>query len=168
MKAITIAAFSAFSLCAACTSTPESDVVITEIDPAALPASVTEAIATERPGFEAEEALKKVRDGRVYYDVEGEDSDGSEIEFDVLMQDDGSAQIVEIQRDLDWADVPSEVRDLAFEASEGQTPVRTIESLQTDGAVIYEFFAEGVPADPTWEIRVHGGEVELLTERWVH
>ena len=80
--------------------------------------------------------LKKVRGDRVYFDVEGEDGDGSEIEFDVLMQEDGSAQIVEIQRDLEWSDVPEEVRSIALEASGGETPVRTIESLQTDGAVI--------------------------------
>ena len=168
MNVLKLAAVSAFALCAACTSTPGDDVVITELAPEALPASVTEAIAAERPNFTPSEVLKKVRGDRVYFDVEGEDGDGSEIEFDVLMQEDGSAQMVEIQRDLEWSDVPEEVRSIALEASGGETPVRTIESLQTDGAVIYELFTEGVPADPTWEIRVHGGEVALLNERWIH
>lgn len=143
------------------------DVVITEIEPAALPASVTAAIAAERPDFEIEEVLKKVRDGRTYYDVEGEVADGSELEFDVLM-DGETATIVEIQSDLDFSAVPEEVRMVALEASAGAEPVRTIESTQTDGSVIYEFFAAGQPSDPAWEVRVHGGEVTLLDERWVH
>lgn len=151
---------------AACASSA-NDVVITEIAPAALPASVVDAIAAERPGFTIEEVQKKVRDGRTYYDVEGEVADGSELEFDVLMDGD-AAEIVEIQRDLEWDTVPAEVRTVALDASGGAVPVRTIESTQTDGAVIYEFFASGQPADPAWEVRVHAGEVELLDERWMH
>ncbi|MEQ9317463.1 MAG: hypothetical protein RLN72_16560 [Henriciella sp.] len=164
MKRLAISALAGL-LIAACATT--EDVVITEIQPAALPASVTAAIAAERPDFEIEEVLKKVRDGRVYYDVEGEVADGSELEFDVLMDGD-EAQIVEIQRDLEWAAVLEEVRTVALGASDGAEPVRTIESTQTDGSVIYEFFADGQPSDPAWEVRVHGGEVKLLDERWVH
>lgn len=164
MKRLAIPALASLLL-ASCATT--EDVVITEIEPAALPASVTAAIAAERPDFEVEEVLKKVRDGRVYYDVEGEVADGSELEFDVLINGE-EAQIVEIQRDLAWSDVPEEVRNVALSASEGADPVRTIESTQTDGAVIYEFFADGQPSDPAWEVRVHGGEVKLLDERWVH
>ena len=152
----------------ACASAPADEVVITEIEPSSLPASVLAAISQERPDFKIEEVLKKVRDNnRVYYDVEGEISDGSELEFDILMDGD-KAQIVEIQKDLEWNEVPSEVQEIMLGASDNAIPVRTIESTQTDGAVIYEFFAEGVPADPSWEVRVHGGSAELLDERWVH
>ena len=165
MKTILLAA-SGLLLLGACASSA-SDVVITEIAPSALPASVIAAVEMERPGFEIEEVLKKVRDGRTYYDVEGELADGSELEFDILMDGD-KAQIVEIQRDLEWADVPEEVQKIALEASNGAVPVRTIESTQTDGAVIYELFADGMPSDPSWEVRVHGGEAELLDERWMH
>ena len=164
MKRLVLPALAGLAL-AACATT--EDVVITGIEPSALPASVTAAIAAERPDFTVEEVLKKVRDGRTYYDVEGEVADGSELEFDVLMEGD-AATIVEIQRDLAWDDVPDAVRSVALVASEGAVPVRTIESTQTDGAVIYEFFAEGVPADPAWEVRVQGGKVELLDERWMH
>ena len=151
---------------AACATTTE-DVVITEIAPSALPASVATVIAAERDDFTVQEVLKKVRDGRTYYDVEGELADGSELEFDVLM-DGEAAQIVEIQRDLDWSAVPEAVRAAGLEASGDVEPVRIIESIQTDGAIIYELFAEGKPADPAYEVRVRGGEVELLTERWEH
>lgn len=153
---------------AACASHAVSDVQITEIEPAALPTSVTEAIAAERADFTIEEVLQKIRDGRTYYDVEGEIANGSELEFDVLMGDDGSAEIVEIQRDLEWSEIPAEVQEQALIASDGVLPVRIIESVQTDGAVIYELFAEGNPADPAYEVRVHAGEVETLSERWIH
>ena len=156
------------SLLTACATAATDDVVITEIAVDALPPSVWQAIATERDGFTIEEVLRKVRDGRTYYDVEGELADGSELEFDVLMGADGSAEIVEIQRDLGWADIPPEVRDTALVASNGEFPVRIIESVQTDGSVIYELFAEGQPADPAYEVRVHAGEVEALSERWIH
>ena len=46
-------------------------------------------IAADSPNFKATEVLKKVRDGRVYYDVEGELPGGEEIEFDVLMTKNG-------------------------------------------------------------------------------
>ncbi|MGB3626429.1 MAG: hypothetical protein WA989_11385 [Henriciella sp.] len=164
MKRFTLPAMAGLIL-AACATT--EDVVITELDLSALPASVTAAIAAERPDFEVEEVMKKVRDGRTYYDVEGELGDGSELEFDVLMEGE-NARIVEIQRDLEWSDVPEDVRTVAPDASDGAEPVRTIESTQTDGAVIYEFFADGQPSDPAWEVRVRGGEVELLDERWMH
>lgn len=148
-------------------ATPGEGVVISEIEPSALPASVTMAIAAERAGFTTEEVLKKVRDGRTYYDVEGELADGSELEFDVLVEGD-TARIVEIQRDLAWDGLPEAVRKVGLEASGGAIPVRIIESVQTDGAVIYELFAEGQPADPAHEIFVRGGNVTLLAERWVH
>jgi hypothetical protein len=135
--------------------------------PEELPASVSRAIAAERDGFTVEEVLRKVRGDRVYYDVEGTLPDGEEIEFDVLMELTGP-QIVEIQRDLEFADLPAEVSTLALETTGGSGPVRIIESVQTDGAVIYELFREGAPSDPAWEIRVYGGQVELLGERSIH
>lgn len=166
LSGLALALFAGAAVLSGCQTAPQ-DVVITELAPGDLPTQVSAAIAAERPDFTAQEVLKKVRDGRTYYDVEGELPDGSELEFDVLMDGD-AAQIVEIQRDLDWADVPPEARDVALTASGGAVPVRTIESTQTDGAVIYEFFAADEPKDPAYEVRVHGGTVELLSERWVH
>lgn len=148
----------------ACVSTPS--VVITDVDPAALPASVIAAIEAERTGFTISEVQKKVRDGRTYYDVEGELADTTEIEFDILMEG-AVAHIVEIQRDLEWDDMPEPVQAMV-DASEDTRPVRIIESIQTDGAIIYEFFAPDAPADPAYEIRSHAGKLERLTERWMH
>ena len=165
MKNIYVLALATIAM-SACTTTPH-DVEITEVSPDALPSAVRQAIAAERADFQVEEVLKKTRDGRVYYDVEGKIADGSELEFDILMKGD-VAHIVEVQRDLTWPDVPAEVRAVALEASGNFEPVRIIESVQTDGSVIYELFKHGQPDDPAYEVRVHAGKVELLQERWEH
>lgn len=163
-----------FGVVAACGETPEpvveaaAEVEITEVAPADLPADVRALAEGAAEGFVVTEVLKKVRDGRTYYDVEGELPDGSEIEFDILMTDTGP-EIVEIQRDLDWADVPEAVREAAEAAEPGAVPARVIESTQTDGVIIYELFAPGAPADPAMEVSLSPeGEVNVLAERWPH
>lgn len=163
-----------FGALAACSeaAAPLADVVaeveITEIAPADLPADVRALAEGAAEGFVVTEVLKKVRDGRTYYDVEGELPDGSEIEFDILMTDAGP-EIVEIQRDLDWADVPEAVREAAEAAGPGAMPARVIESTQTDGVIIYELFAPGAPTDPAIEVSLsQEGEVSVLAERWPH
>lgn len=158
MRRLILLAVASVAACAVTPEPPAND---------ALPTGVLAAIAAERPDFVYGEHERKDRNGRTYFDVEGVSSSGEEIEFDVLMTQDGP-QIVEIQRDLDWAKVPGEVRNLALDASGGSVPLRIIESVQTDGAVIYELFAEGQPTDPALEVRVHGGTAEILAERWLH
>lgn len=145
-----------------------AEVEITEIVPADLPADVRALAEGAAEGFVITEVLKKVRDGRTYYDVEGELPDGTEIEFDILMTGAGP-EIVEIQRNLEWADVPEAVRVAAQAAEPGAMPARVIESTQTDGVIIYELFAPGAPADPAMEVSLSpGGEVSVLAERWPH
>ena len=146
------------------TTAPSADLTPSAID---APASVMKLVADARDDFTPIEAEKKERDGRVYYDVEGILDDGSELEFDVLMTESGP-EIVEIQRDLEWVDVPEDVRALALAASGGAVPVRTIEGIQTDEAIIYEFFADGAPSEPAVEVRVKDGEASVLEERWLH
>jgi hypothetical protein len=144
------------------------EVEITEISQADLPADVRALAEGTAEGFVVTEVLKKVRGGRTYYDVEGKLPDGSEIEFDILMTDAGP-EIVEIQRDLEWADVPEAVRAAAEAAERGAMPVRVIESTQTDGVIIYELFAPGAPTDPAMEVSLSPeGEVAVLAERWPH
>lgn len=159
-----ILALSVAGLSACTTAEP---VQITEIVAENLPASVRTVILAERPDFTILDVLKKVRDGRTYYDVEGEVGDGSELEFDILMTETG-AQIVEVQRDLNWDDLNADIQAATLKAMSGEKPVRIIESVQTDGAVIYELFAAGKPRDPAQEIRVRAGKIEHLAERWVH
>ena len=103
----------------------------------------------------------------VFYDVEGTRADGSEVELDMLVED-GVFRVVEIQRDLAWADVPAPARAAAEAAPDMFTPVRVIESVQEDGAVIYELFREGQPGEPAAEVKLADGKAEMLTERWAY
>jgi hypothetical protein len=119
------------------------------------------------PDLEIKEAERKERDGRVYYDVEGVKADGSEIELDLLGES-GVYKVVEIQRDIRWAEAPENARAAAAAAPNAFEPVRVIESRQTDGSVIYELFAEGAPEKPAREVRVADGKAEVLKEEWPH
>ena len=141
---------------------------MTEIALSDIPESVREVVSTKRPDFKTIEVLKKLRDGRVYYDVEGELPGGEEIEFDVLITETGP-EIVEIQRDIDWDAVP---RLAQVEVNKGNTEelevARVIESTQTDNSVIYEIFVEGHPSDPRFEVQVKDNVAKLLSMRWKH
>ncbi|HWQ87847.1 hypothetical protein [Brevundimonas sp.] len=133
-----------------------------------IPGAVRAAVLTARPGMIIAEAELKEREGRRYYDVEGRMPDGSEIELD-LLETPAGWKVVEIQRDLPWTAVPAGVRAAAEGARAGFIPVRVIESTQAeDGAVIYELFADGQPATPALEVRVHDGRAEVLKEVWPH
>lgn len=134
-----------------------------EIDPAALPAGVRAIVDRHLPGMKVAETERKEREGRVYYDVEGTRPDGSEVELDIL-QDGERFTLVEVQRDLAWAQVPAEVRA----AAGGFVAERVIESTQPDGSVIYELFAPGKPKEPAIEARLQDGKAELLKERSPH
>lgn len=164
---ITVAA----GLLAACSQEPAATLpsqgdIITEIAPGDLPGPVQAAVSAAMPDMVIQEVLRKERNERVYFDVEGERADGSEIELDILYAD-GVAEVVEIQRDLAWSDVPATVREAALSAGAGE-PVRIIESVQTDGSIIYELFAAGQPSDPAMEVKTSEGKVEVLAERWPH
>jgi len=140
--------------------------ITTEIGLADLPEGVRAAAEATIPGMVIAEVERKEREGQVFFDVEGARPDGSEVELDMLEGEDGSFTVVEIQRDLAWADVPDNARAVA-QAAEGMfEPVRVIESVQNDGTVIYELFEDGKPEAPSAEIAVKDGEAEMLTERW--
>lgn len=139
----------------------------TEVAVADLPPDLMALVASAVPGIKVEGAERKEREGRVYYDVEGQRADGTEVELDVL-QDAGGYSIVEIQRDIQWSEAPEFVRSVAAASEKAFEPVRVIESKQTDGSVIYELFAEGAPAKPTLEVRAVDGKAEVLKEEWMH
>ena len=142
--------------------------VVTEIALSDVPQSVQAVVTAARADFTMTEVLKKERGERVYYDVEGELASGEEIEFDVLMTEAGP-QIVEIQRDILWAQVPAGARALVDGANkDGADIVRVIESRQTDDSIIYEIFIAGHKSDPRFEAQVKDGKATLLPERWEH
>lgn len=140
---------------------------ISEVAATALPAGLAALIQQTVPGMIVDEAERKEREGRVYFDVEGKRPDGSEVELDVL-QEGGSFRVVEIQRDIDWRQAPVTVTAAARAAPGYFDPDRVIESRQTDGSVIYELFAPGRRDEPAMEVRLQDGKAALLTERWDH
>ena len=137
------------------------------IPPADLPAAIVAAIEREIPGITITGAERKTRDGRHYYDVEGLRLNGEEVELDLLHTPQGW-QVVEIQRDIAWVDVPANARAAALPALKDAVPVRVIESIQTDGRIIYELFVPGAPAKPAFEVMTDDGKAHLLTEEWPH
>lgn len=140
---------------------------ITPLTAAELPPALTEAVLTASPGLVITGAERKEREDRIYFDVAGLRPDGAEIELDI-QQIDGGFDIVEIQRDLAFDDMPEPVRALTATALGQVRPARIIESVQKDGIAIFELFAPGQPAEPSAEIRFADGEARLLTERWPH
>lgn len=135
-----------------------------------VPTNITDVVMSMSPGFKMVEVLKKRREGRVYYDVEGELPNGEEIEFDVLMTAHGP-KVVEIQRDILWAAVPQSARDVVAKAnSDNLDIVRVIESKQADAdIIIYEIFVAKKPARPRFEVSVSSGApAKLLDTPWEH
>lgn len=137
------------------------------IPPADLPAEIVVLVEREVPGIAITGAERKTREGRHYYDVEGLRPNGAEVELDLLQTPQGW-QVVEIQRDIAWDEVPANARAAALPALKQVVPARVIESRQTDGRIIYELFLPGAPAKPAFEVMTDGGEAHLLTEEWPH
>lgn len=140
---------------------------ISEVSADALPPELAALIQKTVPGMTVDEAERKEREGRIYFDVEGKRPDGSEVELDVL-QEGSTFRVVEIQRDIAWNQAPAPVLATARAAPGYFEPERVIESRQTDGSTIYELFAPGRRDEPTIEVRLRDGKAELLTERWDH
>ena len=86
------------------------------------------------------------------YEVSGTTPEGGEVELD-LRQSNGVWTVAEIQRDVQWANVPENVRAASAGSPGHFEPVRVIESTQpVDGAVIYEMFdADDQPGHPSRE-----------------
>jgi hypothetical protein len=133
-----------------------------------LPAEVIEVAHRARPGFEIREAEYETRDGREYYDVAGVLPDDSEIELDMTRVD-GLWTVVEIQRDIAYAEVPPAVVETLETVLPGWRAERIIESDQGNGTIIYEFFGPGATGEVAkYEVKWADNAAELLTEEWPH
>lgn len=134
-----------------------------------VPAEVLQAAMAAQPGITLSEAEAETRDGRRYYDIGGTLADGSEVEFDI-MEEGGSWQVVETQRDIAFSAAPAQVREASARADAQFTPTRVIESTQQDGIVIYELFgpAGSDPQGRKVEVKWEGRQAEILTKEWAH
>jgi len=130
-----------------------------------VPKSVFEVIKKARPGFKPSEAEKEIKHGNTYFDVEGVDVEGNEIEFDMLLGKDGSWSIAEIQRDLTIEQVPEPVVKIFKSKVVKASPKRIIESDQGNGVTIYEFYTKENGKEHKYEVKL---SVEMLKDEWTH
>lgn len=133
-----------------------------------VPAAVLEAARAVRPNVNYTEAEMEIRNGVTYYDVGGEDENGQEVELDIMQDGDGW-RVVEVQRDISFDETPEPVKAALLASAPGVEPARIIESDQTDGVIIYEFYTRDADgAEAKYEVKFENGEAEFLTEEWVH
>jgi hypothetical protein len=139
------------------------DVPISDVPPEVL------AVArAKRPALTFTEAEKEIRGGRQYFDLEGHDDAGNEIELDMMLGDTGWV-VVEIQRDLTWDMVPEQVQEKLHANVPGVTPARIIESDQDNGTIVYEFFTrDKAGKESKYEVSLTGEEAMFLKEEWKH
>lgn len=137
------------------------------VDIVAVPPEIVILAERTIAGIRITGATIKERDGRQYYDVEGLRPDGAEVELDMLRTSRGW-EVVEIQRDIAWTEVPSNARSVVTPALKGMVPVRIIESRQVDGRIIYELFSPDAADAPAFEVMMHRGKVSVLTTPWLH
>jgi len=130
-----------------------------------VPKGVMSVILSTRPDFKAQEAQKELKHGNTYFDIEGLDASGNEIEFDMLLQDDGSWVIAEIQRDLALDQTPEPVHALYQSKLGSVSPSRIIESDQGGGVIVYEFYTVENKLEKKYEIKL---QVEFLENEWKH
>ncbi|AQA00898.1 hypothetical protein BWQ93_14280 [Sphingopyxis sp. QXT-31] len=141
---------------------PEAE--IDAVAAADLPAGLRATVLARVPDMTIAAAERKARGGMVFYNVEGIRGDGSAVELD-LIEEKGAYRVVEMQRDIAWADAPAPVQAAAKAAPDAFEPARVIESVQEDGTTIYELFTPGRPAEPAAEIDWKGGEAALRQAR---
>lgn len=133
-----------------------------------VPEAVLAAARATRPTMAFTGAEVETRLGLTYYDVGGELPNGAEIELDIMQEGDGW-QVVEIQRDMTFADTPQSVRDIMAAEHGTFVPTRVVESDQDTGIIIYELFGPDANGEEIKiEVKHEDGAVEVLTEEWVH
>lgn len=121
-----------------------------------------------QPDFQLAEADKELKHGHTYIDLEGTKSDGSEVEFDLLLQE-GQWRVMEVQRDLSLAQCPANVVQALKKGAPSFEPKRIIESDQRTGVIVYEFFTvHGDGTEELKEVKLENGQAELLTKAWQH
>lgn len=140
----------------------------TQIAHAEVPATALDAAKLVVPGFEFDKAETEVRDGTTYIDLEGQHPDGTSVELDLRL-DGNSWSVVEIQRDITPSVVPLSVAGALPTSAPLDAMIRIIESQQSDGRFVYEFFRfDDAGREDKIEVLYDGNSATLLEEEWVH
>jgi hypothetical protein len=130
---------------------------------AEAPAEAAALVESAMPGFTIMTVEREDVAGQTEWEIGGTDAQGTPYEFDI-MQSSAGWSVLEIQRDIQWQDVPQAVRDAVAAAPNGFEPARVIESRQpADGSVIYELFTVEQPAHTAvMEVRFMDGEAAVM------
>ncbi len=160
---IAIACLAALAAC----SPPANEIPSAEVPAAEAPLTnavdpIVSAVALASvPGLTITGGELDAEDGE--YEVQGTTANGAEVELD-LVQSNGVWTVAQIQRDVDWASAPENVRAAAAAALDAFEPVRVIESTQVvDGAVFYQLFdADDAHGHPSREVRLFEGEAAVM------
>jgi hypothetical protein len=132
------------------------------VDPASLPDEALDAAMAMRPGMMILGVEHEVRDGKDYYDVEGE-LDGTEIELNITRIEERWT-VVEMRRDIPAAEAPAAVSAALSRAQPGLKIARVRENDQGSSIIIYEFFGAGADGQDTRvEVRYDGTLAAVLT-----
>lgn len=165
------------AICSACGDEPATETAeglkvetsgkeVTDLE--AVPDAVIEAAMAARPDLSLTGAEHELRNGNEYYDVGGVLPDGSELELDMTLVD-GSWTVVEVQRDVEFTEVPKTVRTALAEHMPNWSPDRIIEADQGGGATIYEFFRHLEQGErEKIEVRWQNAEADVLVDEWRH
>jgi hypothetical protein len=135
------------------------------VELADVPVAVKRVIKSAYPKFKMQEAEKEFKHGNTYFDIEGLDENGDDLEFDMLLGKDGTWTIAEIQRDLSEEQCPKSVIMLFRQQVKELAIARIIESDQGDGVVIYEFYTIEKGQEKKYEIK---RELSFLEKEWTH
>lgn len=135
------------------------------VELADVPIAVKRVIKSAYPKFKMQEAEKEFKHGNTYFDIEGLDENGQDLEFDMLLSKDGVWKIAEIQRDLTEEQCPESVIMLFRQQVKEAAIARIIESDQGGGVVIYEFYTVEKGQEKKYEIR---RELSFLEKEWTH
>ena len=133
-----------------------------------IPDGILKVIHETRSQLDITGAEKEYKNGNTYIDVETVDTNGNELEFDMLFEN-GDWKIIEIQRDLSFNELPNIVKDTFLKQHNKIKPSRIIESDQGNETVIYEFFLVSENGDESKkEIKLADGKAQFLKEEWKH
>jgi hypothetical protein len=125
-------------------------------DTQAVEPAIVDVVTAAMPGVEI---INGAADGEGEYEVTGT-LNGQDYEFD-LMGPDGGWRVVQIQRDIAWADAPEPVRQLIAANPNAFVPERVIESRQpADDSVIY--ILSSPSASEAVEVRLMDGEAAVM------
>jgi hypothetical protein len=153
---------------AACTPPAQQDETPMPIEgapqAAEAPADVLAVISAADATFMPTESIEDNTTGARTFKVKGTAANGQITTYNVMHFNEGW-RIVQISRDVRWADAPQAVRDAVATSPQAIVPDRVVEvhgqGAAGEGVVMYDLYAAGA-SDPAVSVRVADGEAAIM------